>query len=610
MTMGMHAGQGGPPGPQEPPAGPDDPSDGSRPPSGSSYDAFTPPGRSGASPGRHARGGTGRPEDTTLIGPTGSAGPVSSGDLDGPGRDDRGFGGPTFDAFGASGSGGSGASGSSGFDAFAGSGSGSGPDGPAFDAFGRPGSVPGPGGPGDSGFDAFGGRGAGSGFDAFGARSSGFDAFGAGGALPGDPGPDDLGPGGTRLGDPAFGTAAFAEQGPGVPGGHGLGDHGLGGAVPGGPGDPEIDTLALAEGQAPPALGPGEPGAGVPGADVPGAGVPGPPGTGERAGESPGGAPGEPRASRATTAILVAVLVVVVLITGVLGTIAVLMTRNPDMPLGGTPPKRLATPLHFAPVTEAKQGACTIPETYPDDLGQICYSVEPGVTVNAVRKIEAIQEKSGAYSVRIAFAPAFREQINDLTSDAVNEDDPVRQQIAIVVGQKVVAAPRVAQAITDDSLSIAGSFTKEQADAMVVKLLGSAAVVPQPTNGTQPSASVFTPPAGSETNPPADPQASQPANPPANQPVTPPATTGGPASSPATDPAAVNTAGTDANRPADTTGDTQANASGGGLDRKYPNCKAARENGDGPYTRGVHKEYEWYIDGDGDGVACEQGETG
>ncbi|MFB9674052.1 excalibur calcium-binding domain-containing protein [Streptosporangium vulgare] len=399
------------------------------------------------------------------------------------------------------------------------------------------------------------------------------------------------------MGDAAFGGTAFGGQGSGDPTGPVPGGPVPAGSVPEGPGGPGIDPPVLTEGQAPTVQGPGEPGAGGPGA--------GAPGTGERrAGESPDGVP---RASRVTTAILVTVLVIVVLITGVLGTIAVLMTRNPDMPLGGTPPKRLAVPLHFAPVTEAKPGACTVPETYPDDLGQTCYSVAAGVNVNAVRKIEAIQEKSGAYSVRIAFAPAFREQINDLTAEAVNEDDPVRQQIAIVVGEKVVAAPRVAQAITDDSLSIAGSFTKEQADAMVVRLLGSGAVVPQPTGGSQPSQSVFTPPDGTATSPPADQQ--QPATPPASQPANPPADQQ-PVTPPATGPTTANTAGTGANRPANTTEDTSANASGEGTDRRFRTCKAARENGYGPYTRGTHEEYQWYIDGDKDGVACERDDTG
>ncbi|MEU4534590.1 excalibur calcium-binding domain-containing protein [Streptosporangium sp. NPDC023825] len=567
MTMGMHAGRGGPPVPQGPPAGPDDPSDEPWSSSGS-YDAFTPPGRPGASPGRHARG-EGSSDDGLPAGPGGPAG------FDEPGRGDRGLGGPvpgpggsSFDAFGGSVPG----PGGSDLHAFGAPG----PGGSDFDAFGGPGS-----GPGGSSFDAFGGSGAGSGgsdFDAFGARSSGSGTFGAGGAGLGDPGPDPLGPGGARAGDPVFGGTA--------PGGQGAG--GPVGPVPGGPGGPDADTLALAEGQAPTGRGPGGPMAAGPGAGDPGGGE-------RRAGESPDGAPGEPRASRVTTAILVTVLVLVVLITGVLGTVAVLMTRNPDMPLGGTPPRRLATPLHFAPVIEAKTGPCTVPDTYPDDLGQTCYSVAAGVNVNAVRKIEAIQEKSGAYSVRIAFAPAFREQINDLTTEAVNEDDPVRQQIAIVVGQKVVAAPRVAQAITDDSLSIAGSFTKEQADAMVVRLLGSGAVVPQPTDGTQPSASVFTPSDGPAANPPAD---QQPVSPPASPATSPPANQQ-PVAPPATGPATTNT-----------TGDTPQNASGEGTDRRFPNCKAARENGDGPYTRGTHEEYQWYVDGDNDGVACEPDDVG
>ncbi|MEU7453335.1 SecDF P1 head subdomain-containing protein [Streptosporangium roseum] len=168
------------------------------------------------------------------------------------------------------------------------------------------------------------------------------------------------------------------------------------------------------------------------------------------------------------------------LTTGVLGTLAVLMTRNPDMPLGAPPPRRLSVPIHFAPVTGSQPGACATPEGVPDDTGQTCYTLAGGVSVTAVHKIETVLESSGAYSVRIAFAPAFRDQINDLTQEAV------KQQLAIVVGEKVVAAPRVAQVITEDSLSIAGSFTKEQADAMVARLRGAAgAVTPSPGQSPQ-----------------------------------------------------------------------------------------------------------------------------
>ncbi|MGC5011228.1 SecDF P1 head subdomain-containing protein [Streptosporangium sp. DT93] len=305
-----------------------------------------------------------------------------------------------------------------------------------------------------------------------------------------------------------------------------------------------------------------------------------------------------------------AALVVVVLVTGVLGTIAVLMTRNPDMPLGAPPPSKLAVPIHFAPVTEVKAGTCTVPETFPDDLGQNCYTVAAGITVNAVRKIEAVQEKSGGYSVRIAFAPAFREQIKALTQEAVDEENPVRQQIAIVVGEKVVAAPRVAQAITDDSLSIAGSFTKEQADAMVVRLRGSVAV--PSSSGPQTSESVFTPPVGdpaatdpAATNPAAtNPAATDPAatNPAATDPAaTNPAATNPAATNPATNPAANDSAVTN---PAPQNGATTTPPKGG-TDPQYRTCKQAMADGYGPYYRDVHEEYAWYADVDKDDVVCE-----
>ncbi|MFC7643688.1 excalibur calcium-binding domain-containing protein [Streptosporangium lutulentum] len=45
------------------------------------------------------------------------------------------------------------------------------------------------------------------------------------------------------------------------------------------------------------------------------------------------------------------------------------------------------------------------------------------------------------------------------------------------------------------------------------------------------------------------------------------------------------------------------------LDPRYPNCKAALLDGYGPYYKETHEEYEWYVDKDGDGVACDSGDT-
>ncbi|WP_406317255.1 excalibur calcium-binding domain-containing protein [Streptosporangium sp. NBC_01639] len=368
-----------------------------------------------------------------------------------------------------------------------------------------------------------------------------------------------------------------------------------------GPGDPPVP-------QGPPP-GPRDPLSGPSGPhDPPLAGPPsgpgGPQGPG-RPGTGPGdGAPKDPRASRVTTVILVVALVVVVLTTGVLGTLAVLMTRDPGVPLGAPPPQRLRVPIHFAPVTGSQPGACTTPDGVPDDAGQNCYTLAAGVSVNAVRKIETVQDKSGAYSVRIAFAPAFRDQINDLTQEAV------RQQLAIVAGEKVVAAPRVAQVITEDSLSIAGSFTKEQADAMVVRLTGAPGTA-TPVPGQSQPAPVATSPAPGQSQP-----APVGTPPPTGGPVTPPATT-----APTTAPTGATTAPTGApiasangataapagNRTRDTATGPSTATSADGSERRYPSCEAAVKEGyGGPYYRGVHPQYAWYPDKDNDGIACDR----
>ena len=48
-----------------------------------------------------------------------------------------------------------------------------------------------------------------------------------------------------------------------------------------------------------------------------------------------------------------------------------------------------------------------------------------------------------------------------------------------------------------------------------------------------------------------------------------------------------------------------APSSGGGTDPRFGTCKEAKANGYGPYYRGRDAEYDWYRDGDSDGVVCE-----
>ncbi|SDJ16714.1 excalibur calcium-binding domain-containing protein [Nonomuraea jiangxiensis] len=316
--------------------------------------------------------------------------------------------------------------------------------------------------------------------------------------------------------------------------------------------------------------------------------------------EPPPADPGEPTASRLTTIVLIVSLVLVVLVAGVLGTVAVLMTRSPDQPLlGGAPPQQLSVPIHFAPVREAKAAPCPGEPAVLDEEERTCYLLEDGVTVGAVQQIEPVREKDGRYSVRIAIAPSFKQRLADL----IDEQVPEQRQLAIVLAPQeadapktVLAAPVVTQTMDGDSMSISG-FTKEQADALVARLLGS---TPSPTAPTSTGTAGPTDTTG----------------------TTGPGTTGttGPGTTGTTGPGTTGTTGTIGPNPGTTgttgtgaTGTTNPGAGGPGgtgraLDKRYASCKEAVAAGDGPYSRGTHEEYTWYTDVDNNGVACNSGD--
>ncbi|WP_248959544.1 excalibur calcium-binding domain-containing protein [Sphaerisporangium perillae] len=398
-----------------------------------------------------------------------------------------------------------------------------------------------------------------------------------------------------------------------------------------------------------PPIGPDEPPLG-PGGPPPGPGGPPPgPGGGPAA---PGGPPaGPPRAARATTIALIAGLFVAIVVTGVLGTVAVLMTREPDLPLGAAPPRRLAAPIHFAPVTGVRAAPCPGAEAVLDEAGTTCYQVAPGVTVTSAVKIETVADKEGTYSVRLVPAPESRQKLADLTKDTLD------QQLAVVVDDKVVTAPRVAQPMTEDSLSIAG-LTKETADALVYRLLGTAGSVtgtgaPTPSSagptstcppGTTGGDSAATPPVGPSagasggpsTGPSGGPSGgpgtgASPGSGPLGDPATcspsagtptqapsgaPSASVSQPGSMPLVPPSATHTPGAvSRTSPAGQGGETPRTRSTGASSRqtrtadpRFASCKQAHAANYGPYTKGVHPEYEWYVDGDHDGVACERGD--
>jgi hypothetical protein len=57
--------------------------------------------------------------------------------------------------------------------------------------------------------------------------------------------------------------------------------------------------------------------------------------------------------------------------------------------------------------------------------------------------------------------------------------------------------------------------------------------------------------------------------------------------------------------PTQTPSQTPSPSQTNGLDPRFSTCKEAKAAGYGPYRRGVDPEYQWYRDGDGDGITCE-----
>ncbi|WP_205315491.1 excalibur calcium-binding domain-containing protein [Nonomuraea lactucae] len=326
--------------------------------------------------------------------------------------------------------------------------------------------------------------------------------------------------------------------------------------------------------------------------------------------EEPPAAPGKARASRLTTLVLIVSLVLVVVVAGVLGTIAVLMTRSPDSPLlGGVPPQRLPTPIHFAPVRESKAAPCPGAEAVLDEPQTTCYLLEDGVTVNAVQRIEAVREKNGTYSVRIAIAPAFKDKVVQLIDELVADQ---RQVAVVLVPKTVIAAPVVTQAMDGDSLSIAG-FTRHEAEALVVRLLGSAPATGQPSPGASDPNAPTTGDPGTGVPGTGNPGTGNPGTgvPGTGNPGTaPPGTgtqdpglsgTGAPTTGPATGPASTGPASTG---PV-STGTAPATIRGRRVpDPQFASCKEAAAAGYGPYYKGSRPEYDWYTDVDKNGVAC------
>jgi hypothetical protein len=160
---------------------------------------------------------------------------------------------------------------------------------------------------------------------------------------------------------------------------------------------------------------------------------------------------------RARPGLLVVVIVLWVVMAAVAltGTLIVAFTR--------THPAHFKTPLKIYPVSQEVQGQC-IAGTPGVNASGSCYLVTTGITIKQVQDIHVEHSKSNGYEVSISLYSGDGHALAKLTKGNVGRD------YALVVGGRLVAAPRVDAPITKGRILITGGLTKASADSIMKQL--------------------------------------------------------------------------------------------------------------------------------------------
>lgn len=136
----------------------------------------------------------------------------------------------------------------------------------------------------------------------------------------------------------------------------------------------------------------------------------------------------------------------------------------------------LAEPLAFHQVTELRPAPCAsagADRTYPDPGDpQSCLLLGPSrLTVDRLEQVTAETDQSGNLVILIVLPAGAASSLADVTGELAGETDP-KNRLAMIVGQELISAPMVQQAIEGGKLQLAGNFTREQVDDLVRRLGG------------------------------------------------------------------------------------------------------------------------------------------
>ena len=102
--------------------------------------------------------------------------------------------------------------------------------------------------------------------------------------------------------------------------------------------------------------------------------------------------------------------------------------------------------------------------------GDACYQLGDGMTITEVKDVRLVSPDSSrgmpSYSVEIALRPQDGGRLTTLTTEVAREQKP-RNQLAVVADGKVVSAPMVMEPLTGGTFSLAGDFTRKEAQHYV-----------------------------------------------------------------------------------------------------------------------------------------------
>ncbi|MFC4913723.1 SecDF P1 head subdomain-containing protein [Actinomadura gamaensis] len=167
----------------------------------------------------------------------------------------------------------------------------------------------------------------------------------------------------------------------------------------------------------------------------------------------------EHRAALVTMILTLGILIAAVAVTG--GLIANSMRDRPVT---------LAAPLQVFPVTQTSPGQCpagTQGVTGQTTTGLVCYQLAQGIAIRKVSDLRVQRGRSGsAYDVAVTLRPSDRKAFAQLTRATVGRD------VAFVVSNRLITAPRVEMPITDGKVVITGTPDHASANRLVHDLKG------------------------------------------------------------------------------------------------------------------------------------------